>query len=125
MCTDSCGVCLSACASLRVPLRVVCLLRIARRPPNARARSNPVPENKRALDYLVYGKFRFKHSDSKGVDRLGTEWVPVEKIAKQKDWGKIEDKFDETVRAMREGHDSDDSDSSTSEDSDEEDEEGG
>ena len=104
--------CLS-CASLRVPLCVVCVHRIARRPPNARARSNPVPENKRALDYLVYGKFRFKHEDAKGVDRLGTEWVPVEKIAKMKDWGKKEDEFDETVRAMRDGHSSD---SSTSED---------
>ena len=71
------------------------------------------------LEYLVYGKFRFKHSDSKGVDRLGTEWVPVEKTCKMKDWGQKEDKFDETVRAMRDGHDSDSS--TSSDDSDEDD----
>ena len=75
--------------------------RIAKRARGMRARSNPVPDGERALEYLVYGRFRFEDDDADGVDRLGTEWVPVEGMANDTEWGEKEDEFDEAVRAMR------------------------
>ena len=75
--------------------------RLAKRPRGAIARSNPVPEEKRALEYLVYGKFRFDEIDAEGVERLGTEWVPVEMMAADPNWGEKEDEFDELVREQR------------------------
>ena len=36
-----------------------------------RARSNPVPDGQRALEYHVYGRFRFEETDAPGVDRGG------------------------------------------------------
>ena len=47
------------------------------------------------------GKFRFEEIDAAGVERLGTEWVPVEMMGADPDWGEKEDEFDELVREER------------------------
>ena len=70
-----------------------------------RARSNPdypVPQEKRELEYLVYGRFKFKETDADGVERLGTEWVKVDQMAADPNWGEKEDEFDDLVREERE-----------------------
>ena len=85
------------CASRCVRAR-----RLAKRPRGTIAQSNPVPEAKRALEYLVYGRFTFKETDADGVERLGTEWVPVEQMPADPYWGEKEDKFDDLVREERE-----------------------
>ena len=92
-----------ACLLRGAPVRVrVCARRIAKRPRGMVARSNPVPEAERALEFLVYGRFKFDDTDADGVDRLGTEWVPVEAMALDDDWcDKVAD-FENAMSAMRE-----------------------
>ena len=76
--------------------------RIAKPPRGMVARSNPVPaEQKKNLEYFVYGRFRFDETDAEGVDRLGMQWVPVEGMGSDPEWGDKEDEFDDCVRALR------------------------
>ena len=92
---------LTICFRRGCAARPRCVRRLARRPRGAIARSNPVPAAGRALEYLVYGRFRFEEIEAEDVDRLGTEWVPVSGMARDADWGEKEDEFDDRVREAR------------------------
>ena len=79
--------------------------RIAKAPRGIVARSNPIAEEARRLEYFVYGKLRFE-TDAEGVNRLGQQWVPVEQMPEDVEWGRKEDAFDDAVRDMRAREDS-------------------
>ena len=59
-------------------------------------------KERRQLDYLVYGWFRFEKEDDERVRRLGTQWVPAALMASDPSWDEKEDEFDDVVREMRE-----------------------
>ena len=103
----------------------MCVHSIARRARERLDRESEVSKEALALEYLVYGKFRFERRDKKGVFRFGTEWVTVELVAQQRGWQVHEEKFERRVRKLRApftgeavSSDSDDSSSSSSSDDD-------
>jgi hypothetical protein len=106
----------------------VCVHSIARRARERLDRESEVSKEALALEFLVYGKFKFERRDKKGVFRFGTEWVSVEVVALQcRDWREHEEKFERRVRKLRApftgeavSSDSDDSSSSSSSDDDDE-----
>jgi hypothetical protein len=99
---------------------------IARRARERLDRESEVSKEALALEFLVYGKFKFERRDKKGVFRFGTEWVSVETVALQcRDWQVHEEKFERRARKLRApftgetvSSDSDDSSSSSSDDDD-------
>ena len=79
----------------------MCVHSIARRARERLDRESEVSKEALALEYLVYGKFRFERRDKKGVFRFGTEWVTVELVAQQRGWQVHEEKFERRVRKLR------------------------
>ena len=106
-----------------------CVHSIARRARERLDRESEVSKEALALEFLVYGKFKFERRDKKGVFRFGTEWVSVEMVAQQcRDWRVHEEKFERRARKLRapftgETVSSDSDDSSSSSDDDDDDDE--
>ena len=73
--------------------------RIAETPRGFLERSNPVEEEDEALEYEVYGWWRFD-TDAEGVRRLGRQWLCVEQLVAVEDWKDAVDKFEARVAKL-------------------------
>ena len=74
---------------------------IAETPRGLLERSNPVDEQDEALEYEVYGWWRFD-TDAEGVRRLGRQWVSMEQLVGMVggDWQEKVAAFEARVAAL-------------------------